>query len=125
MLFILSMCFYMFRVPADEYDHQYYEKGLRFNADFAKERQVVTDGAQPRITLDGTAISVIFAQPAQGTAKFIRPSSAKQDRRFTIATGPGNSLHLPAGALAKGRWHLVLEWQSNRKSYLYQQELTL
>ncbi len=26
MLFILSMCIYMFRMPADEYDHQYYEK---------------------------------------------------------------------------------------------------
>jgi hypothetical protein len=125
MLFILSMCFYMFRVPADEYDHQYYEKGLRFNADYDKERQVITDHAQPKVTVAGDGIILAFTTAARGTAKFIRPSSAAQDQRFALETGPDGTARLPVGALAKGRWHLLLEWQSGQKHYLYQQELTL
>ena len=125
MLFILSMCIYMFRVPADEYDHQYYEKGLSFNADLAKERLVVADRAQPQIIVAGTAITVTFTRPAKGTAKFIRPSSAAQDKSFAIETGDQTVTALPVGALAKGRWNLLLEWQSGQKHYLYQQQVTL
>ena len=125
MLFILSMCFYMFRVPADEYDHQYYEKGLGFNADFAKERQVVTDHAEPKVTVTGNTVIVAFTAPATGTAKFIRPSSASQDKGYAINTRTQNTVALPVGQLAKGRWHIQLEWQSGKKQYLYQQELSL
>jgi len=125
MLFILSMCVYMFRVPADEYDHQYYEKGLTFNAELEKERLAVTDHAQPQITVAGTAVTVAFTKPARGTASFIRPSSAAQDKRFIIETGDQCSVSLPVAALAKGRWKLLLEWRSGQKHYSYQQELTL
>ncbi|MFD2872925.1 FixH family protein [Mucilaginibacter ximonensis] len=125
MLFILSMCFYMFRIPADEYDHQYYEKGLSFNADFAKEQQVLKDHAQPQILLDGEIVNVSFTGPAFGTAKFIRPSSAAQDKSFAIETGNQTLAKLPVSGLAKGRWHLLLQWQSGKKQYLYQQELNL
>ncbi|MES2265133.1 MAG: FixH family protein [Bacteroidota bacterium] len=125
MLFILSMCFYMFRVPADEYDHQYYEKGLSFDADYAKERQVMTDHAQPMVMVKGTNINVVFTGTAKGIAKLIRPSSAAQDKRYTIATGTDRRAVLPVGNLPVGRWHLLLEWESGQKQYLYQQEITL
>ncbi|MCQ6959224.1 FixH family protein [Mucilaginibacter aquariorum] len=125
MLFILSMCFYMFRIPADEYDHQYYEKGLRFDADFDKERRVVTEQAQPQIRISSTEIKVAFTKPAKGTARFIRPSSAAQDKRFAIQTGEDTTVLLPVGSLAKGRWHLLLEWESGEKQYLFQKEITL
>lgn len=125
MLFILSMCFYMFRIPADEYDHQYYEKGLNFNADFAKEQQVLKDHAQPQIALNGAIVDINFAGPATGTAKFIRPSSAALDKSFAIETGNQTAAKLPVNSLAKGRWRLLLQWQSGKKQYLYQQELNL
>lgn len=125
MLFILSMCVYMFRVPADEYDHQYYEKGLNFNADLAKERLVVTDHARPQITVAGTVMTVVFTGPAKGTAKFIRPSSASQDKNFAIETGKQSTMALRVAALPKGRWNLLLEWQTGQKHYLYQQPVTL
>ncbi|QHS55289.1 hypothetical protein GWR56_06945 [Mucilaginibacter sp. 14171R-50] len=125
MLFILSMCFYMFRVPADEYDHQYYEKGLSFNADIAKERQVMADHAEPIVTVTGTIVRIAFNGPAKGTAKFIRPSSAAQDKTFAIANGEEITNGFLVAKLPKGRWHLLLEWQSGPKSYLYQQQLYL
>lgn len=125
MLFILSMCIYMFRMPADEYDHQYYEKGLSFNADYAKERQVVADQAQPLIRVVGGEVTVTFKGPAKGTAKFIRPSSMVLDKTFTIQTGMQKTALLSVGSLLKGRWHILLEWESGRKSYLYQKEVAL
>ncbi|MFA6083960.1 FixH family protein [Mucilaginibacter sp.] len=125
MLFILSMCIYMFRMPKDEYDHQYYEKGLSFNQDYAKERQVLADQAQPQIRVTGAEVTIAFTGPAKGTAKFIRPSSAAMDKTFNIQTGAEKTALLPVGSLARGRWRILLEWESGSKNYLYEKEVAL
>jgi len=125
MLFILSMCIYMFRMPTDEYDHQYYEKGLNFDQDFNKESQVAKDHAKPIITIGGEYCKVLFIQPAKGSIRFIRPSSQAMDKLQAINTGIEKHVAIPIASLVRGRWQIILEWQSQGKSYLYQQEITL
>jgi hypothetical protein len=125
MLFIIFMCVKMFSLPADEYDHHYYEKGLNFDKDYVKERQVVTDKAQPLIRVVGREVNIAFAEPARGTATFVRPSSEALDKTFTIRTDPEKTTVISVGSLAKGRWHIVLAWESNRKNYLYEKEVDL
>jgi hypothetical protein len=125
MLFIIFMCVKMFALPADEYDHHYYEKGLNFNKDYAREKQVITDQAQPLIRINGKQISITFKSPATGSAKFIRPSSQALDKTFLINTELGKTASLLAPTLVKGRWHMVLEWQSNRKLYLYEKDVDI
>jgi len=122
MLFILSMCVYMFTMPADEYDHQYYEKGLGFNKDYNREQQVATDHAQPIIKLDGRTLQIKFVAPASGTVRFVRPSSQSMDVSFPINTGAGIDVSIPVSSLKTGQWQMVFEWNSNNKEYLYQQE---
>ena len=122
-LFILSMCIYMFKMPADEYDHQYYEKGLNFDKDFAKEKQVQTDHAQPVIMVNGDVVNIGFAKAATGTARFLRPSSQDADKVLELDGSPNEQL--PVKNLARGRWQLIINWTSDRKSYLYQQEIYL
>ena len=123
MLFIISMCVYMFRMPADEYDHQYYEKGLNFDKDFEKEKQVVADHAQPIIKIAGRQAFITFTKPANGTVKFIRPSSQALDKTFPVNTGNASSIYLSLTDLVAGKWQVVLDWKSADKNYLYEQEI--
>jgi len=123
MLFIISMCVYMFMAPEDGYDHQYYEKGLNFDKDFIKERQVETDHAQPLIGVSGKTVSITFIKPASGIIKFIRPSNQILDKEFKLDSTGGRQITIPVQSMAVGRWQLVLNWESNRKAYLYQQEI--
>jgi hypothetical protein len=125
MLFIIGMCVKMFRLPADEFDHHYYEKGLDFDRDYAKEKQVATDRAEPAIRIRGGVVRLTFARQAVGTARLVRPSSMAPDKTFRISTDGSYSAVLPLEQLSKGRWRIVLEWKSDHKSYLYEKELDL
>lgn len=123
MLFILSMCIYMFMLPADDYDHQYYEKGLNFDHDYNREEQVVKDKAQPVITINNNVMNLAFARPALGTITFLRPSNQYQDKHFKIDTYAGSGIGMPLNSIEKGQWQLVIEWQSDHKAYLYHKEV--
>lgn len=123
MLFIISMCVYMFMIPEDGYDHQYYEKGLNFDKDFNKERQVEQDDARPLIQVSGKTVSVTFVKPASGTVKFVRPSNQLFDKEFKLDSITGKTIVIPVQSIVSGRWQLVLNWESNHKAYLYQEEI--
>ncbi|OCX53887.1 hypothetical protein BEL04_06265 [Mucilaginibacter sp. PPCGB 2223] len=124
MLFIIGMGIYMFTVPEDGYDHQYYEKGLSFNNDFNKERQVTIDNARPVITADRQAVALTFTVPAKGVVKFVRPSDAHLDREYEFNTN-GDVFLLSRQNIPDGEWQVVIDWKSNNKAYLYQQKFYL
>jgi len=119
-LFIVGLCVYMLASPADDFDHQYYEKGLNFDHDYAREQQVVKDHAQPLIQFTGEQLKITFSQSANGTVKFTRPSSSLSDRTFPITH---TELDIPLKSLATGEWQLTFEWTSNKKAYLFYQEV--
>jgi nitrogen fixation protein FixH len=121
--FIVSMSCYMFSRPADDYDHQYYEKGLNFNKDYAKEKQVETDMAQPVIKQYNGELSVEFIQPAIGTIKLINPLGKSKDLIFPLNTNTGTQASIPLNRLTTGRWNIRIDWKSGNKGYLYQQDL--
>lgn len=123
MLFILSMCIYMFRMPADEYDHQYYEKGLSFDKDYKREQLVIKDHAQPAISQEGDHLLIRFTTPAAGKISLIRPADKASDRAYPLTSGESNVVYIPLNGVKKGQWQLMLEWGAEGKSYLYQQEI--
>ncbi len=122
-LFIGGMSFYMFRAPADDYDHQYYEDGLNFDHDYNREKQVAKDHAQPVITVDTCCIKFSFFQPVKGHVKFMRPSSDVRDTTFALENAGGLPIEVLTKHMAKGKWQLVFEWKSNHKDYLYHSEI--
>jgi len=125
MLFILMLCFKIFSLPADEYDHHYYEKGLNFDKDYDREKQVSLDHAAPDIRLDGSDIHLHFREEAHGTARLVRPSSVAPDKSFVLNTDEKGQAALPLLHVPKGRWKIVLEWKSRDKKYLYEKEIDL
>lgn len=123
MLFILSMCIYMFNAPADDYDHQYYEKGLSFNKDHNREEQVNKDHAEPVITQHGDQLNIAFSEPVTGKVNFMRPSDKTMDKTFKLNSAISKSADLNLQGMAKGPWQLTLEWESGNKAYLYHKEV--
>lgn len=123
MLFIVGMGIYMFAAPADDYDHQYYEKGLSFDHDLAKEQQVLKDDARPIAQVLDQFVTFTFKAPAKGNIRFIRPSDTGLDRVYELNTGQGDQITIPRVSIPNGEWHVTIDWQSNKKAYLYQQKL--
>lgn len=121
MLFILSMCFYMFRMPPDEYDHRYYEKGLSFDNDYKREQQVTADHAEPLIKQNGKTLELIFSTPVTGNIKFVRPSNQAMDKTFALNSEGAQTVSIPLSSIKRGQWDVVVEWTNNDKEYLYQQ----
>ena len=122
-LFISGMTICMFRSPADDYDHQYYEDGLNFDHDYNREAQVTRDHAQPLITIVKDSIKFVFPQVINGRVRFMRPASDAKDLVYTLNNTNGGVLQFGTGKLNRGKWQLVVEWESNRKAYLYHQEV--
>lgn len=126
MALIITMAVLMFTAPVDDYDHQYYEKGLTFNHDYDSETQVYKDHATPLVQQNGEAVKLTFAQPVTiGTVTFSRPSDSRMDKTITLQTNAGNEMTIPAAGIANGKWQLVFAWESNHKKYLYRQALYL
>ena len=122
-LFISGLSYFMLSAPNDEYDHQYYENGLNFDHDYIRERQVVTDHAQPVIDVDTCCIKFTFPQIIKGEVKMLRPSSDVRDTSFALDNKNGGPIEILTKHLAKGKWQLVFDWKSKNKAYLYQQEV--
>jgi hypothetical protein len=122
-LFISSLSYFMFSTPKDDYDHRYYEKGLTFDADYNREQQVNKDHAQPIIIVSPDSIGFTFPGAINGQVKLMRPASDAVDHIYPLNSKVGELVKIPANKLLKGKWQLVLEWKSNSKAYLYQQEV--
>jgi hypothetical protein len=123
MLFIIGMSIKMFSIPTDDFDTQYYERGLNFDKDQVREQRVITDKAKPLILIAKKEMHLTFAMPASGTIKFVRPSDKLLDKQYLINTGTGKAFSLLLTGIRPGQWQLILEWESSKKAYLYQQEI--
>jgi len=128
---ILSMAIYLMSRPSDDFDPNYYEKGIHFDQDYVRERQVFMDKVEPQIHQNQKTIQIHFQNPVanpsggniSGKIWIIRPSTGKLDTNFSIFTGKGNEWNLKGDFLAKGNWQLVLEWTQNHHAYLYHKEI--
>jgi len=123
MLFIIAMCIYMFMIPTDDYDHQYYEKGLTFNQVYNKEDRVNIDRAWPNVYVSHRHLKMSFVKAAKGTVKFLRPSSTSADRVQAFNSGSSIEVDIPVTNLAAGKWQIELDWVSNNKTYFQRQEI--
>ena len=126
MVFIMSMAVYMFAQTKDDYDKQYYEKGIDFDQDYNRERQVFADRVVPQISFNVQNMLVKFAAPAKGQLRFTRAADRRMDKLFPVeSTNAADPVIIPLKALVKGPYKLRCEWQSNLKQYLYEQEIMI
>ncbi|WP_158534881.1 FixH family protein [Mucilaginibacter hurinus] len=125
MLFILTLVIKMFNQPVDDYDREYYEKGLAYDSTYNKEKQVVTDKATPALSVANDYVQLQFVAPANVQLLFTRPSDRKMDVIFTLDTDKYNRVKIPLNGLTAGQWLLTIDWESYKKQYLYKQQITI
>ncbi|OKS87522.1 FixH family protein [Mucilaginibacter polytrichastri] len=121
-IFITAMGVKMFAQP-DDVDHEYYEKGLAFDADYNREKRVVTEKLQPNIRFTDKAMCVKFVKPLQCKITLMRPSDRRMDKIINMASDGVNEINIPIEKLATGPWQLSFEWADHHKKYLYNQEV--
>ena len=123
MLYIIVMGVYMFRQSSDDYDHQYYEKGLAYDSVYNQEKQVVTDKVQPVIKVEQANLHINFIAPANGSVQFERLADPSLDRVVAFTSDNKNEVIIPLDKFKTGRWDLSLAWVNNGKKYLYQKQI--
>ncbi len=123
-IFITAMGINMFLQP-DDVDNEYYEKGLAFDADYNREKQVVTDKLQPTILFADNAMRLKFVKAVKCKISLIRPSDRRLDQTFISVSNKANEIDIATAALAKGPWQLALEWTGDNRKYLFKQEVML
>lgn len=126
MTFIVVLAVLMFNSKPDALvDNDYYEKGLNYNADYNLKEQVKTDHAAPEVQVLPGEILLTFKAAAEGKVKIVRPSDKRMDKAINIKTDPGYRAVIPSDDIAKGRWKLIITWNSAGKSYLDEQEVMI
>lgn len=124
--FIVTLGLLMFRSQTDDLvESNYYERGLKYDSDFARKSQVKTDGALPKITTENGFLKVSFVKPAAGKLTFRHPSKRSADFVMMFDDKAGQQWTVPLKQVPAGQWHLVMEWNSQAKDYLFEQEIRI
>ena len=128
MLFIVAMVVYMFSVHGKDalIDEDYYEKGINYNQEYNARQQMITDQAEPIITINDSQLIIQLKDSASYELKLMRPASAKNDIKEKGTTvGDANLILLNHKDMHKGLWFLELKWNSHNKAYLFKKNITL
>lgn len=126
MTFIMVMVILMFNSRTDALvDVDYYEKGLKYNEIYTGKEQVKTDGAKPEIQLAAKKLTLEFKANAHGNIRMMRTSDHKMDKSISFETDTNHKFIIPTTELDKGRWRLIINWMTNEKYYLDEQEVDL
>ena len=126
MTFIIVLAVLMFNSKPDALvDNDYYEKGLNYDADYNLKEQVKADHAAPEVQVLPGEILLTFKAAAEGKVKIIRPSDKRMDKVTVIKTDDSYRSAIPIDDIAKGRWKLIITWNSAGKSYLDEQEVMI
>lgn len=126
MSFIIILAIKMFNSAPDALvDNDYYEKGLNYDTEYHLKEQVKTDHAQPEIQVGKEGMILTFITAAEGKVNMVRTSDKRMDKVIQIKTDEQHRAGIPLTGIAKGRWKLIINWNSDGKSYLDEQEVTV
>jgi len=126
MIFIVAMGVIMFSSKKDALvDNDYYEKGINYNQVYDLKEQTKTDHAKPTIIINQAMLLLTFKAHAAGTLKLMRSADKSLDKSLPFKSNVNNQVIIPSSNLKKGSWRLIINWTSQDKNYLYEQEINL
>lgn len=119
--FIITLSVRMiFSEKDDLVENNYYEKGLHYDYDYNRKKNVERDGAQPVMEFGQATVRIHFKAPSVGTVKFAHSKDRKLDKVFRMISGEGNVVDLPLQGITPGYWYLTFQWKSSGKEYLFE-----
>jgi len=126
MIFIIALVVMMFSSKKDALvDTDYYEKGINYNQTYNSKEQTKSDHAMPQVVINQDMLLLTFKAEAAGTVKLMRTADKNLDKSIPFKTNLNHQVILPSANLRKGSWRLIIEWNSAKKNYLYEQEITI
>lgn len=120
--FISVLAFLMMRSNEDNFDKDYYEKGLAYNEEYNQRQQVINDHAQPNLIIDNHELIIQLKSADRGIVTFKRPSNGNLDQQIHFI---GKRILIPLKGFEKGEWLLVIKWKNKAKDYWFEKEVFL
>lgn len=126
MLFILTLVFMMIARHGEDglVEKNYYEKGQAFDHEMGLKQNAINDEAVPQISSGDSGIRIQFSAPATYAIKLRRASDEKLDKSLE-SRKPVRELLINESELARGPWHIRIEFEQNGLSYLHEQKLIM
>ncbi|MFC5283910.1 FixH family protein [Pedobacter alpinus] len=116
MIFISVLVVKMFSSAEDNFDKDYYEKGLAYDKEYDLKQNVINDKVEPTVSQNDDYVSIRFNAVDSGVVAFKRPSSQLKDQVFTFKD---SVVQIPKTNFEKGEWKMVMNWSANQKNYLF------
>ncbi|MBD3750690.1 MAG: FixH family protein [Sphingobacteriales bacterium] len=120
--FISVLAFLMMRSTDDNFDKDYYEKGLAYTDEYNQRQQVIDDHAQPHLILATNELIIQFKGAESGIITIKRPSNSNLDQQIHFI---GKKVLVPLNDLKKGDWLVVMKWKNKSKNYWFEKEIFL
>ncbi|MCZ2482510.1 hypothetical protein G9H64_06040 [Aquirufa nivalisilvae] len=101
-------------------DH-YYEDGQKFQKKIDQRKETALLAKKVELQFNSTTKEVKLNIPNGShdvKVNFFRPSSAAQDKSFTLKNPSDSIWTIPGEFLSKGPWKINIEWMVVDKSYL-------
>ncbi len=108
----------------------YYDKDLNYEA-FRQSKinaKELKEGIQVKHVRDQQQIVVRFPKTmsdVEGRVTLYRPSNKFQDKLYSIRLNEVNEMYIPAADLTTGLWRIMIDWQSDQKSYYKEERIVI
>ncbi|CAM3839561.1 FixH family protein [Aquirufa aurantiipilula] len=106
-------------------DH-YYEDGQKFQKkiDQRKETALLSEKVELQFNPSNKEIKLRIPKGSHDVkVNFFRPSSAAQDKSFSLKSPSDSTWTIAGEFLTKGPWKINIEWMINEKTYLEDQRI--
>lgn len=128
MVFIIS---FIIRLNISELvTEDYYSQEVKYQSLMDAEQNFNSLQPKPTLVFEKEEIKISFphsfdANNTKGTIHFYRPSDSKKDLEIPILLDENKLQRIPTVNLAKGKYQIILDWQTNEKRYYTKQILKI
>jgi len=104
-------------------EDDYYEKGLTFDSEYDHKTNVEQLNAEPLVRiLDGYIVITFQQNGNKGTLDLQRASDSSLDKQVSFST-ESKSYKLPIEGLSSGKWKVLINWEHNNTSFLFEKSI--
>ena len=125
--FIISFVVRAFNRDSDLISDNYYEEGLNYEKKVESENNYKLLDSTISIRKEEEGIKISFPTEMKiidlGKITFYRPQSKKYDRSFILELDRKNEQILAYENFREGFYQVSISWESNKKTYLFEQDL--
>lgn len=129
--FAVMMLGLVFKASSEDFSlvsNDYYQEGVNFEQRIDKEKNSSALKDKLTVAEEQGKILVQFPHEMSGVSGKIllyRPTSSKEDRPYAVSPNKDNAQIIPTDGMAKGVWHVQVDWAAGGKGYYDEQTLYL